>query len=362
MLANRSEGTMAKIGQLDARDREILKDIIQTHIISGRPVSSRTVSKHSEHSLSAASIRNVMADLEEHGLLLQPHTSSGRVPTQAAYRLYVDTLMQHQDLPTDEQRYIEENLRDAGADPESLMDAATELLSELSRQVGVVVTPAVGDTELQAMDFVPLSDRKVLCVVVATTGFVDHVVIEVEEALSREHLMRISNYVNDHFGGATLAQVRDRLLALMAEERAQVDRELASAIALAGRAVDRQGHPPAVVVRGTTTVLAQPELADVERIRQMLDAFADKARLVGLLNKCLSTDGVRVLIGEETELTSELDFSMVATCYGIGDQPLGTLGILGPSRMEYARIVSLVHFLGQTLSAALLASSKDKRM
>jgi len=343
---------------LGPRDREILRDVIHTYITSGRPVSSRAVSKHVEPSLSAATIRNVMADLEESGYLYQPHTSAGRVPTQSAYRLYVESLMEQQQLPLHERRYIEEHLRHV-SDGDELIDAASRLLSELSHKVGVALKPAVGDAVLKAMDFVPLAERRVLCVVVSTTGFIDNFVIEADDELSRDELVRISNYVNDNFAGLTLRDIRDRLIAMMAEERAQVDRHLSSVIDLARRAIDRSQSAPGVLVRGANALLDQPELADVDRVRRMLDTFADKARLVSVLNKCLASGGVRVVIGEDSELTSELDFSLVATCYGIGSQPLGTLGILGPSRMEYARIVSLVHFLGQTLSSRLAASAID---
>lgn len=358
MPANQPRQASASTQDLDPRDREILKDIIHTYITSGRPVSSRAVSKHAEHSLSSASIRNVMADLEEHGLLLQPHTSAGRVPTQAAYRFYVENLMQRHLLPNRERRYIEETLLEGGNEAEHLVETATDLLSELSRQVAVVVIPGVGDTVLRAIDLVPLSARRVLCVVVSSVGFIDNLVVEVEEELSRDELVRISNYLNDHFAGLSLSTIRDRLIALMAEERARVDRMLSWAIMLASQAVERSEHP-GVLVKGTTSLLGQPELSTVERVRQVLDTFTDKARLVTLLNKCLATDGVRVVIGEDNELTSELGFSLVGTGYGIGRQAVGTLGILGPSRMEYARIVSLVHFLGHTLSAALTAGSSD---
>lgn len=341
--------------ELSPRARDILRDLVHTYIVSGRPVSSRVLSKQDRHSLSAATIRNVMADLEDMGLIEQPHTSAGRVPTEAAYRMYVGSLMQQRRLPVRERRYIDQHLKGAASDVDLLMSVSTHLLSELSHQVGVVLTPAVDGTVLRTVDFVGLQDRRVLCVVVSEGGFIDNVVIETEEPVSREELIRISNYLNEKFAGSTLAQIRNRLLALMAEEKRQVDKMLSQAIALAETAA-RATHERAVLMEGTRSLLDQPELADVDRVRRMLDAFADKAHLVKILNRCMASGGVRVFIGQDSELTSELDFSLVAVPYGIGSNTLGSLGVIGPSRMEYSRAFALVNYLGETLSQALTAA------
>ena len=348
-------------GRLTPRDREILKEVILTHILSAEPVSSRSVSKHSHLGLSAATIRNVMADLEEWGFLVQPHTSAGRVPTAAAYHLFIESMMEMRKVPAKEKRYIEENLKSSSADADQLVGATSHLLSELSQQVGIVVTPGWGETVLKAVDFVPVSGRRVLCVVVSSTGFIDNKLIETEEEIPRAELQRVSNYLTENFGGQTLRQIRDQILRLMAEERAQMDRALARTIDLARNGLDLDSGPE-VVVDGAQTLLARPELSDIQRVRRMFEAFADKARLVRMLNQCLLGSGVRVLIGEDNDLTSELDFSLVAVPYGVGQQTLGTLGIFGPSRMDYQKVIPLVHFLGETLSRALAETfSSDKK-
>ncbi len=342
--------------RLSPRDRQILVDIIQTHTRSGEPVSSRAVSKHPQHCLSAASIRNVMADLEELGYLLQPHTSAGRVPTTAAYRLYVESLIETAHLSLEDRRRIDEALFSEDEDGDTLVGAASRVLSEMSQQVAVVVRPKVEATVLKAVDFIPLEGRRVLCVVVSTVGFIDNLVIETDEPMARRDLVRISNYLSEHFAGVELREIRDRLLRMMAEERAHVDRWLAQAIELAQRTV-AGFKAPDVLVEGTTALFGQPEVRDVESIRRILDTFADKARLVRMLSSCLESKGVRVYIGEDHEVTSELDFSLVATSYGIGKRALGSLGILGPARMEYPRIVALVRYLGETVSRTLAARS-----
>jgi len=337
---------------LSGRDREILKAVILSYVMEAEPVSSRAVSKRSDLGLSAATIRTVMADLEEAGYLTQPHTSAGRVPTSAAYHLFIEQMMLNRQVPAKVQRYIRDNLRSVPSGAEELMEATSHLLSELSSQMGLVVTPAMGDTVLKTVDFVPLSGRKVLCVVASTSGFVDNKVVETRHEVDRETLVQISNYLTDHFAGQTLRQIRDRLLASMAEERAQVDQLLELTIELARQGFDLESGPK-VIHDGTSTLLNQPELADVGRVRRLFETFANHAQLVGMLNQCIEGRGVRVTIGDESELTSPLDFSLVATTYGVDEVPLGSLGIFGPSRMEYDKVIPLVHFLGESLSRAL---------
>ena len=344
--------------RLSPRDREVLRDVILSFIASGEPVSSRQVAKLDRLGVSAATIRNVMADLEDMGYLTHPHTSAGRIPTASGYHLFIEALMQTRTLPAKERRYIDESLQGRPAGAEQLLGVAAHLLADLSGQAAVVLTPAIGDTVLKALDFVPMSGNKVLCVVVSASGFVDSKVVETETPVPREELVRIANYLTDNFAGQTLREIRDRLLAMMAQERAQVDRLLQRAIEL-GRKGLASSAEPELRVDGTAALLAKPELGSVERVKRLLDAFADKAQLVRILNRCLDGRGMRVFIGEDSDLTSELDFSLIATPYGSGRQALGSLGIFGPSRMEYPRIIPLVHYLGERLSEALQAAEEE---
>lgn len=339
-------------GKLSERDREILKDVVRTFILTGEPVSSRSVAKHEQHGVSAATIRNTMADLEEEGYLRQPHTSAGRVPTTAGYHFYIDSLQPSLDLPAVQQVYIRSNIREAVEDGRDPVNVAGQLLSELSHQIGVVLTPSMGETTLRRIEFVPLSESRVLCVLVSTSGFVDHKVVPAEIAQSREELVRISNYLSETFGGMTVRQIRSRLLRLMADERARVDQLLANAIHLAGEAL-REGSGQDLLVEGTIGLIDQVDLGSVDQVRRLLDMFDEKARMVTLLNKIIEGQGVRVLVGDDSDLTSELGFSLVATPYGVGERRLGSLGVFGPSRMEYEHMIPLVNCLGDTLSRAL---------
>jgi len=336
---------------LNARDREILNDIIRTFILSGEPVSSRSVAKGGRHSLSAATIRNVMADLEDLGFLTQPHISAGRVPTRDGYHFYIDALMENRSVPAKARRTIDETLVAGASGAEEMMSSASHLLSRLTQQIGIVMTPTVGRSTLRAIDFVNLSGCKVLCVLVGASGFVDNKVIETPEPIARRDLVRISNYLTDHFAGKTLRQIRDELIDLMAEERTKMDDLLGRAIDLAREAFAGRGNQ-AVLVEGTTAILNQPELSDLDRIRRLLGTFSDKATLVRVLNQLVEGPGVRVVIGKDSDLTSDLDFSLVATSYGVGSGA-GKLGIFGPSRMDYQKVIPIVEYFGEKFGQAL---------
>jgi heat-inducible transcriptional repressor len=346
---SREDAKEDKVRMLPSRDRAILRDVVSQFILTGEPVSSRVLAKSERHGVSAATIRNVMADLEELGLLSHPHTSAGRVPTEEGYHVYIDSLMPSRGISVRHRAYIDRSL-ERKENGDKLLDSASQLLSELSNQIAIVVTP-IGDTTVRAIDFVKLSERRVLCVVVSGGGFIDNKVIETAADFPREELVRISNYVNHRFAGRSVREIRNRLLELMAEERAAVDELLANAIQLADRAF-ASDQQPALHFEGTASLLALPELGDLERVRRLLDTFADKASLVQMLSQLIEGPGVRVVIGEESELTSPLDFSLVATSFGVGETR-GSLGVFGPSRMEYQKMIPLVDYFGERLSRAL---------
>ncbi|HVR30859.1 MAG TPA: HrcA family transcriptional regulator, partial [Thermoanaerobaculia bacterium] len=273
------------------------------------------------------------------------------------YHFFIDALMQEIAPPRSLRRYVNENLGKA-ADAESLTLIASHLLSELSDQVSIVLVPARAEVTLRSIEFVPLPGTKVLCVVVSSTGFIDNKVIDIDDVIPREDLTRISSYLTENFAGLALSEVRNRLLKLMAAEKAQVDTLMQRAFAMAKDGLDVP-RAQDVVVEGTGSLLSKPEMKDLKLVQRLFQAFADKAQLVLMLNRCMEGQGVRVVIGKESDLTSSLDFSLIATSYGVGHETLGSLGILGPSRMEYPRLIPLVHFLGEALSAALTRGAMD---
>lgn len=339
--------------ELDSRQREVLKDVVLTYILSAEPVSSRSVARHGALGLSAATIRNVMSDLEECGYLVQPHTSAGRVPTTEGYHLFIDSLMQAQQLPVAQRRLINDVLSSTPSDLGQLLAATVYVLKDLSNQVSIVLAPVLAQSVLRNVELVPVEERKVLCVVVSDGGFVDSKLVELDEPMSREEAVSVSNYLTETFSGQTLREIREHLLRLMAEERGELDRLLQLSIEVARRGL-AQAPEPQLFYDGTREVLSQPELADIHRVRQLFDTFSRKAQLVSILNQTLSgLGGVRVVIGADSDLTSQLDFSLIATSYGVAGRQMGSLAVFGPSRMEYPRLIPLVHYLGQALSRVL---------
>jgi heat-inducible transcriptional repressor len=341
------------------RESEILRDVIHTFISSGEPVSSRAVAKLERHGLSSASIRSVMADLEDQGFLAQPYKSAGRVPTATGYHCYIDSLMPSKEISGPDRRLIEAELQSVLSDVEKLMEVVTHLLTQLSNQIGIVVTPPVGETVLKAINFIKLSERRALCVMVSVGGLVENRVIETLHDMSREELVRISNFLTESCSGLTLRQIRDRLLGLMAQERAELDELLADAVDLAQQTLGADDGP-GLLVEGTEVVLRRPELSDIPRVRRLIETFTDKADLVRMVSQLIGGEGVRVIIGEDSDLTSDLDFSLVATTYGPKEHALGSLGIFGPSRMDYQKVVPLVSYLGTSLGQALRASTEGE--
>jgi heat-inducible transcriptional repressor len=335
------------------RDRRILEDVIRTFIHTGSPVGSRAVAKIARHGLSAASIRNIMADLEESGYLYQPHTSAGRVPTAAGYHYYIDTLVPGRQLPENERQYIVANLRDVLTDVEELMSVVTHLLTEMTSQIGLVLAPTISETKIKAIHFLKLSGRRAVCILESAGGLVEQRIVKTGQSLSQEQLTRISNYLTESFSGQSLREIRDHLLTSMVDEEGQLDELLESAANLAQQALGIDDSPE-LLVEGTEVVITQPELADIDRVRKLLETFTDKVELLRMLDQLIAGGGRRVVIGEESDLTSSLNFSLVATTYGPPGKVLGALGIFGPSRMEYEKVVPLVDFLGRTVSETLV--------
>jgi heat-inducible transcriptional repressor len=334
---------------LDDRRREVLRTLIQLHVDTGEPVGSESLSRAFGRSLSPASLRSLMADLEALGYLDHPHTSAGRIPTDEGYRVYVDSLMGPRPLAPGEARAIAElGLGEASA--EQVMERASQLLSRLSRHVGFVLAPDIARTSFRHLDLVPLGHPRVLAVMVSANGLVTHKVIEVEERLEPSQLQECANYLNLHFSGMPLAQIRTRLLELMREEKALYDSLLQRVIALGERAFAAPEPGAAVYLDGASNMLSQPEFEDLERMRALFRTFEEKGRLVRILNACIVGEGIRVLIGHENPDPELQDLSLVtASCRVEGEPGIG-IGVLGSTRMQYAHVVSLVDHVARAVA------------
>jgi len=338
---------------LDERSRDVLKSLIQLHIATGAPVGSESLSSALDRSLSPATLRNIMADLERMGYLDHPHTSAGRMPTDEGYRVYVDSLMSHQPLRSREAAAIASELGGAGVSPHEVMENASHLLSRLTRQVGFVLAPEMQRTSFRHIDFVRLPHPRVLVVMVSGAGLVTHKVIEVEDEPTQDELQTCANYLNAHFTGMTLAAIRARLLEMMGAEKALYDSLLKRVVRVGERAFAAAGEDANVYLDGASNILEQPEFEDVRRMRALFRTFEEKGRLVKILNACLSGGGVRVIIGHEN-LDPELkSMTLVTASYSVEGEVSWGLGVMGSTRMEYARVMALVDHVARTLARSL---------
>jgi heat-inducible transcriptional repressor len=336
--------------ELDARAREVLREIILQHIASGEPIGSRMLSKGGRFQLSPASLRNVMADLEEWGYLAQPHTSAGRIPTDRGYRFFINHLMKSRALSQRERERIDDQVG-ATNEMDEVLQVASRALSELSDQVGVVFMPTLLQFAIRSMDFILVADTKIMCVIVGANGVVVNKVIETRFVFTRDELEKISRYITTEFSGLTLEQIRRRLVRMTEQERALHDQMLQKTISLGIEAVnDVVPFDHELFVEGAASILNKPEYADAAALRKTFLALQEKEKLVEILEICLAEEGLQIVIGAESDFTRMHDFSIVARRYGTHVSPLGMVGIIGPMRMEYARMAPLVDYLSRALS------------
>ncbi len=336
--------------ELDSRAREVLREIVIEHVSTGEAVSSRSLSKCGRFNLSPASLRNVMADLEDLGYLQQPHTSAGRVPTDRGYRFFIDHLMRSRRLAQHEIDTIDEEVGHT-TEIEEVLGLASRLLSRLSDQVGVVFMPTLLQFTIRSMDFVLVAENKIMCIIVGTNGVVVNKIVESRLSFTRDELDKIGRYISVEFAGLTLDAIRRRLVRMTEQERALHDNMLQKTIALGIEAVDDVtplDHE--LYLDGAESMLTKPEFSDATALRKTFLALQEKEKLVDILNSCLAEDGLQILIGSESDFTNIHNFGIVARSYGTHKAPLGIVGILGPIRMEYARMAPLVDYLGRALS------------
>ena len=336
--------------ELDGRAREVLREIVMQHVATGEAISSRSLAKCGRFQLSPASLRNVMADLEDLGYLAQPHTSAGRVPTDRGYRFFINHLMKSRMLTQRERETIDEQVSH-NTEIDHVLHEASRLLSRLADQVGVVFMPTLLQFAIRSMDFVLVAESKILCVIVGSNGVVVNKVIETRLTFTREELEKIGRFITAEFLGLTLDQIRRRLVRMTEQERAMQDQMLQKTIALGIEAVnDVTPHEHDLYVEGAASILTKPEFSDTVALRKTFLALQEKEKLIDLLNSCLTEEGLQILIGSESDFTHVHNFSIVAKSYGSHNAPLGVVGIIGPMRMEYARMAPLVDYLGRALS------------
>ncbi len=344
--------------ELGERGREILQLIIGYYISSGEPVGSRTVSKAMNQRLSPASIRNIMADLEEAGYLIQPHTSAGRVPSDSAYRFFVDCLGKSAKPTRSDTAYINKALAEANT-PEHMMSTASYLLSDICRTVGIVVSPPLDTSMLQHIEFVRLGEDKILVIMVSESGLLQQKLIRVAEPYTQDELTRAGNYLVERFSGRTLPEIRRLLVRMMRAERMRYDRMMRSLLESWSRSLDEpEETSETVYIQGTGNILTKIDLSNIERMRELFCVFEEKGRLVKILNECLPSDpeeGVKIRIGSELGAPCMRDFTIITSPYRQKDRTAGYMGIIGPTRMEYRKGISVVGYLANAFSQIMTA-------
>jgi len=342
---------------LDERSRELLRLIIRSYITSGEPVGSRTLAKALDWKFSPATIRNIMADLEDDGYLAQPHTSAGRIPSEKGYRFYVDNLADSGRLSKSEERYISRMLAESDS-PEDVMSRTSVVLSTISKNVGIVVAPPLAATVLKHIEFVDLTDGKILVIFVSTSGLLQRKLIRVNEKYTQDELDKAGRYLVEKFSGKTLTEIRNELLRMMQAERSLFDRML-SLLQTWRDTLDQETIAvDTMYLQGTANIISQPEFADVERMRMLFQMFEEKGRLLKILNECIAAnppDGVTIAIGSELGVPDMRDFTLITSSYASADHTTGFLGIIGPTRMEYERGISIVAYLGRLVGEMINA-------
>ncbi|HJS52198.1 MAG TPA: heat-inducible transcriptional repressor HrcA [Pyrinomonadaceae bacterium] len=350
----------------DSRGQTILTAIINEHFVTGEPVGSKTIADRFAHAsgLSSATIRGVMGDLEDMGLLEQPHTSAGRVPTDKGYRYYVDNLLGVLSISNDDLQRIGDEFGLSSSDfveaPDRLMERTSELLSALSNNVGIVVSPSLASDRLQHIEFVNLSDNRILVVLVSAPNIVHNRIIRLNMSFTKEELERTANYLNAEFVGKNLSEIRAEIMARMHEEKALFDDLLQTAVILCSQSIESEEEAGGeVFVNGTTNILSKRDFADLERLRELLTTIGERSRLLEILNECIARDttaggGVQVVIGRENRTPSLQNCTLISAPYRIGDSSaIGTLSVLGPTRIEYARMISIVSYVARVLEKVM---------
>jgi heat-inducible transcriptional repressor len=334
---------------LTDRAQILLKTLVERYIADGEPVGSRTLSRHAGLDLSPASIRNVMADLEEMGFVASPHTSAGRVPTPRGYRFFVDTLLTVRPLAQVEVAQLETSL--AASDPQRLIAQASSLLSDLSQFAGLVMTPR-RNPAFRQIEFLSLSEKRILLIIVTMEGEVENRVILTDTPYSASALTEAANYFNQHFAGHRFDQVRSKLRDELGRMRDDITRLMAAAVDAGSQALDTSQD--SMVVSGSRKLLDVEELSgNMHNLRRLFDAFEQKTGLLQLLDQSRSAAGVQVFIGGESELLPLDECSLVTAPYSVDGQVVGTLGVVGPTRMAYERVVPIVDITAKLLSSAL---------
>ena len=346
---------MAKL-ELNERKQRLLMALVERHIRHGQPVGSKTLATGSGLAVSPATIRNLMAELEDMGLLASPHTSAGRVPTERGYRLYVDTLLASSTMERPDNARLREELRQMLApdqSPEALVSQASRSLAELTRMAGLVAVPRRDVTTLRQVEFLPLSGQRVLVVLVVNRSEVQNRIIHTSRDYTDIELRQAANYINKTYAGCDLDNICEGLLGTMDADRAQMDVLMQATMDIAGKALRQDRKDSDYVVSGESNLLEGGQMDSIEKVRDLFDAFNRKRDILHLLERSMKADGVQIFIGRESGYQPFEEYSLVSAPYKVDNGPVGVLAVVGPTRMDYEKVIPTVDITARILSAAL---------
>ena len=335
---------------LDKRSQILLKTLVEHYISDGQPVGSRTLSKCSGLDLSPATIRNVMSDLEELGFITSPHTSAGRIPTQRGYRLFVDTLLTVQPLQSKEIQLLEYGL--SSPDPQELIASAAGMLSNLSNFAGVVMSPKRKSAEFKHLEFLPLAEKRILVIIVTSDGNVQNRVIVTDKAFTASELTQATNFFNQNYSGNTLEEAHKKMHEELKQMQTDMMRLMSAAMDASAKALD--DDKDGVVISGERNLLQVDDLStNVTSLRKLFEIFERRTSLMQLLDNSQRAEGIQIFIGGESGYLPLDECSMVTAPYEANGQVVGTLGVIGPTRMAYERVIPIVDITAKLLSSAL---------
>jgi len=337
---------------INQRDKQIFGFIMQEFINTGEPVGSRVVSRRYGLDISSATIRNIMSDLEEMGFLSQPHVSAGRLPTKDGIHYYLDEILKIRTIPKQEKTLISRKLSKKTGSLKDTLQKAGILLSEISGNTSIVLLPKINAFTLKRVEFVRLDQGRFLVILISKSGLVYNHIVEGDD-ISQDDLSKYSNYLNDKYSGLSIHKMRKLLSDEMVSEKSMFDNMVKHALELGILAIDNVEDSPDFVMEGKDIVFNCPELTDIEKLREIVRTFEDKSRMLRLLNQVYDGTGVKIFIGEEIGNIGTNEFSMVASSYSHNDTPAGSLGVIGPMRMDYQRVIPLVEYMAKVLSTML---------
>ena len=332
--------------------------LVEQYIRDGQPVGSRTLSKLPGIGLSAATVRNVMGDLEELGLLVSPHTSAGRIPTAQGYRIFIDTMMEVKPIETAALDPLRENL-EVDANPDAIVKTAISYLSNLTQMASVVTVPRRSVTTFRHIEFLNLNDGRVLAILVVNEKEVQNKVIPVDREYSQDELVAAANFLNEHYVGRPLEEIRSTIQQELEASRHDMNERMLAMtqrVGVAATAVERNADDEGLVVEGQTNLMNFSELSDVDKLKNLFEAFNSKREMYDLLERSVNADGIQIFIGRESGYGVFDDCSLVTAPYTVEDNTIGVLGVVGPTRMAYERVIPIVDVTSKLLSAALNSS------